>query len=291
MSLSGSTHDTREYGDLASTASGKIATAPGTYLQGDEAVPQSNDDEIVVTGKRIPSNNLDMVWLNLISISDVDLSGFDGMTSRDDGSPGVWSEADNAAIDVIIDIDRPLTDAEKKAIETLLKTIEEVTRAIDGLSDTATYRLPGGELVTGKELKEIWATTDFHLTNGDIETANADFTRGPRNLQINIDIEWLEEKNRIEGGVLFTVLHEFGHGVDVSRAAIHAAYADGMATEAEVSMFQRLANDVARFIASHAGLIIQTEVGYDYTDGSYTVEEPVVPRRPTEPEPIVTPDR
>lgn len=187
--------------------------------------------------------------------------------------PPAQADYDEITIDNLVA--RELTESEIKAIEALKQTIADVTKAIMSLPNNARIVLPNGEVISSAELKELWSTTDFRITEGTTTpaTANVGFNSavGP---DINIDLKWLDRKDDIFGGVNYTVLHELGHTVDVSRKLMTIGWNN--MTTIEQDEAQLLANDVAKFVADYAGLPIQQEeVVHGYTPGVYVIYEPL----------------
>lgn len=213
----------------------------------------SEDDgpPVVVTGKRLSNDFWD-----------------DGSSSANDGIN--WSETsevgtggtgqpipDEAIIDIQILIDRPLTASEEAALEDLMKTIAAIEKAIMELADNAVLTLANGATVTGAELKAIWATTDFAITDnvnyGNGGPGAAVMSYGQATIFFNI--QGLDGYDHLGGGTNYLVAHELGH-----------------LTQAGTSLYtdQRTANDIARAILNGADLPYYRTPDFGYSPDAPT---------------------
>ncbi len=87
---------------------------------------------------------------------------------------------DQASVQVELNINRTLTAAEGAAVDALNNTIRTATQTINNIPNNAHITLPNGSTVTGAELKQMWASTDFRINEVGTQYANGT-TRGEAN--------------------------------------------------------------------------------------------------------------
>jgi len=161
--------------------------------------------------------------------------------------------SDAASIRVDVMINRPLTAVEQQALSDLTTSIQNTTEAIGAIPDTARVTLSNGKTVTGAELKEIWALTDFVINEAGFKYANgtdrgeANYANG--NPVVSFNISTLTGYNQAEGGMNFLPLHELGHMTGAGRAE-HESFSAGTSS---YEQSERLANDIAWAIAAYSG--------------------------------------
>lgn len=202
---------------------------------------------------------------------------FDGngdASSGGSGSPSGPAPAptpDGGAVEVIVRISRPLTAAEQKAVNDLRATVAQATTVINNLRDDDVITLSNGDQVTGRELKEIWANTDFTINEVNTPYPNgttrgqADYNGGNPEVSVNIDV--VVGYNLLDGGLEHMVLHELGHMTGAGRESNAEMYQDGVVTEAERVANERVANDIARAIANAGGLTVMDGPASGYSTG------------------------
>ncbi|MGH8076117.1 MAG: hypothetical protein ACREPE_02165 [Lysobacter sp.] len=197
--------------------------------------------------------------------------------------------ADVESIHVDVNFSRELTESEQKAVDSLNKTIQEVTHALNQIPDNAQITLSNGQTVTGAELKQIWAMTDFTINEVGHQYANGGFTSEANynggNPAVNVNIDLLANYNAVNGGMNFFALHELGHMTAAGRNTLNGFYADGVLTPTEHLANEQIANDIARAIANNGGMPILPATGPQApTQGGYS---PVIPifQVPTTPPP------
>jgi hypothetical protein len=188
----------------------------------------------------------------------------DGWGQGDSGAgvPGSTSQPppppDSSSQDVIVTFSRPLTQAEQQAVDNLKARVASASGAINAMPDDAYVLLPNGDVVTGKELKELWARTDFYINEVGTGYANgttrgeADYNGGDPKVSFNIDL--LSRYNVMSGGIEYLIFHEIGHMTLAGQRSNAAMDDDGVITAAEVSANEQLANDIARAIVNAVGL-------------------------------------
>jgi hypothetical protein len=162
---------------------------------------------------------------------------------------------DENTIEILINVGRPLTASELTAIENLKVAIEAIEKAIKQLSDNAILRLPNGAVVTGAELKEIWAKTDFVINDNDVAYRN-DSYRGEANMvgddpTVSFNIgRGLDDYDNFVGGMNYLVAHELGHLTQWGTSFVYD---------------QTTANDISRALLNGAGLPYLANPGGGYT--------------------------
>ena len=179
--------------------------------------------------------------------------------------------ADEASVDVdTSNINRPLTADEQKAVDDLKDAINKTTATINALSDTALVTLSDGSTVSGRELKDIWAKTDFVINEIGTTYANgttrgeSDYNNGDPKFSFNIDI--VQNYSGLHGGAEYLVLHELAHATATGRAHNAASATDN----------EQVANDIARAIANAGGMDI---VGSP-NGGGYSTSAPLTFSQP-----------
>lgn len=243
--------------------------AAGDYERFGEPQPDP-DDDIVVTAKRLPKVEDEGVWLRLISrASSPDDDNFPKI--GDDPVPGFGALSDEDAIDVELNFDRPLTESEKQALAAFLKAIESYTAIINSLSDTASIVLPGGEVVTGAELKATWAKMDFRIDSnatysqfggGTHDRGGVTWNAGDATIFANI--EFLDDQTNTgysrDAFMNWFIGHELGHTTSGARGLIDTGWNE--------ARDQRLANDLARFLGELGRLPLLADPRFGYTPGA-----------------------
>lgn len=160
-----------------------------------------------------------------------------------------------------------LTPAQKEAYDDFLESIATVDEWIKNLPDDAVIVIEDGYEITGAELKEAWAKTDFIINpagydgyeNGSAR-GEADYNGGNPIVSINIDIiDGYNDHNTADGnvGTDFLVLHELAH--------LTTDQVNGQATMSS-ERHEQIANDIARAIAVHYEGNSHVLVGQDYSD-------------------------
>lgn len=211
-------------------------------------------EPIVVVGTRLAIGAAAINWVTF----NEDGSGEEPHpTLYPEGSEGGGgAPTDEESVDITINIYRPLTEAEKAAVENMKATIAAIEAAIKALPNNALLILPNGASVTAADLKAIWAKTDFvindnsfvYLNNGQGE---ADPNWG--NPKVSFNIGYLDQYDDFTGGMNYLVAHELGH-----------------LTQAGTSFYtdQRTANDISRALLNGAGLAYlnspEPEYGYSW---------------------------
>lgn len=227
-------------------------------------------DEIVVTGPGDGGGGGDWGdwgdWGDYGDYGDYGDGGGSGGGSTDTAPP-----PDEASVDVTDTINRPLTADEQKAVNDLKATINDVTKAINALSDASKITLPDGSTVTGLELKSLWAKTDFVINEVGTAYANgttngeSNWNNGDPVFSFNIDL--LEDYSNLTGGMEYLALHELAHATQTGRAHNASSAPDN----------EQVANDIARAIANAGGLDILTNPG----GGGYSTTAPIVFTQPS----------
>lgn len=210
----------------------------------------SEDETIVVTGRRT-------IRLDLVSWWDVGPGSDLFWTVHLDGGGGGAFEpgepADEEAIDVLVNFDRPLTESEAQALENFKTAIELLTAAINSLADSAEVRLPNGSYINGAALKALWADTDF-IINDNVRYENN--TRGGEAWMIDgeptisFNIQYLDAYDNSYGGMNYLIAHDFAHLTQWGMPNFYD---------------QLTANDIAREILSSAGLPYLPNPDFGYT--------------------------
>lgn len=184
-------------------------------------------------------------------------NGWDGTGFYAGGGPQPPRPAvtDEAVIEVRIAFDRPLTEAEQRAVEHLAQQIQKQTAAINALPDNATLRLANGSLVTGAELKALWSRADFVLNDNEHVYANGgrlgESALNGGNPQISFNIGTVVGYNDSAGGIAYVIAHELGHLTAAGQAANNARSPDN----------EMIANDVARAISNLQGITPMERAG------------------------------
>jgi hypothetical protein len=174
-----------------------------------------------------------------------------------------------------------LHNAEKvnQGVATLQAQIDAMTPKIQALADTATVMLPDGTVMTGAELKQLWNTIDFVVTDQTFGTDRGGaYDSGSRVSAINVDT--MNGWNAWPGGLAFITLHEIAHSseaaanVETAMWEAHLA-AGGTAANYDASSpyFQEneeFANLFARDTMAALGLPLDPNFpptnGYEYGD-------------------------
>lgn len=256
------------------------------YLVGGGVDPQPDptpDDEVIVTGKRIRKRETQddsAPWLIMYSVDhDHDTSGFDRLDDATNQTVSL-EVPDEQKIEVQVNIDRPLTAEEKAALAEFMANIEAIDAAIADLSDNAILTLPNGSVVTGAELKDMWAKTDFTVNEIGTNYLNnsfrgeADYNHG--NPQVSLNLDTVQRYGSQTGGMSFLVLHELGHMTLAGRSYLESAAPGGISTEEDL-VNERIANDIARAIANAAGMPNFSNPSIIYSDSNPTFSEmPVI---------------
>ncbi|AXA92728.1 hypothetical protein [Massilia sp. YMA4] len=179
------------------------------------------------------------------------------------GGP-VPEPTDESAVRVDVKITRPLTADEQKAVDALVKSVQDTTNAVAAIPDNARVTLANGQSVTGAELKQIWAKTDivvneqgFTYRNGTTR-GEADYAGG--NPQVSFNIDNLTGYAANPGGTNYLPLHELGHMTNAGRTE-NERLANGQSTN---DMNERVANDIAWAIASYSNMPILQNPGSGY---------------------------
>lgn len=233
-------------------------------------------DEIVITAQRdnwiqlYHNDQAEQLWDQLLGL--LDQSGWD--TIEQNGSATVVPDKDQITVEVTIE--RPLTEAEQRAVEALKTAVANTTRAVNSIPDTAKITLANGSVVTGAELKALWSLTDFTINDigtiypsGSANSA-ANYNNGNPSVEVNINV--LSDYNRYGAtGLEYFSMHELGHMTQASRIDNNLRWADGVVTEAERLAHERMANDIARAIANAGGLATLGNA----TDG-YSTQNPLI---------------
>lgn len=162
---------------------------------------------------------------------------------------------DKSAVHVDVKITRPLTALEQLNIDDLNIAIREMTFNIAAINDTATLTLFNGQTVTGAELKDLWAKTDFVVNDNNTLYPNgtarseADYNNG--NPVISINLSLLGNYDALVGGMNYLVRHELAHMTNAGRYE-NDRYYSGQSTN---ELNERIANDIAWAIAGTVGHI------------------------------------
>ena len=186
------------------------------------------------------------------------IDSLDESTEPDTGGGAEYDpdevDSDVNAIEVVVNINRPLSGEEIVALEALRDSIIRVNNAISALADNEMITLPNGSQVTGRELKEIWSKTDFVINDVGIEYDNgsrrgeAEFSNGNPVISFNID-NVVNYNKHFESGTNYLVLHEVGHLTSANRAY-------DMLVNISQSLVEQMANDIASAIAYESSLDI-----------------------------------
>lgn len=242
--------------------------AGGDGEDGDENVVQ-NPAVIVVTGQREATKSyyVPNTW---------DWGGGLAAWNTTAANP---EPTDAHSIHVDVKISRALTADEQKAINDLNVSIQNTTNAIGLIPNDAHVTLFNGKTVTGAELKQLWAVTDFVVNDNNFVYPNgtnrseANYNGG--NPVISVNISLLSNYDAVPGGLNYFTLHELGHMTDAGRTE-NAAYQGGTAT---ADQNERLANDVAWAISAYSGEQILPDSGPQApTQGGYSPGHPVFTR-------------
>jgi len=171
---------------------------------------------------------------------------------------------DEASINVHVNIDRPLTENEQKALNDLTQAIIHATQVIDQIPNDAVLTMENESTISGVELKQLWSKIDFEINekgtqypNG-LDTGQADYNNG--NPYVSFNIDTIKDYNAFEGGINFLVLHELAHMTNAGRDYYQNLFnSDGVYTVEEFKQNERFANDIARAIANHGNMKILSE--------------------------------
>ena len=170
---------------------------------------------------------------------------------------------DEKRIDVTVAFDRALTPAETQALLDFKAAVVANTQAINGLAATDHVTLADGSVITGSELKALWAKTDFIVNENNHTYLNAtsrgeaNYNNGNPKVSFNID---LMESYDIWGvnGMQFLSFHELGHITQAGRNSNLNIDADhnGVVSEPERLNNEHLANDTAAALLNRAGVVL-----------------------------------
>jgi hypothetical protein len=223
---------------------------------------EPSDDTIVVTGTRNSFGTLSWTQTGGAGGTGDDLGG--DTIEPPPLDEGGDAPPDNTVITITIHINRPLTASEQQALQDLQNSIAAVDAAIRALANNATLVL-NGVTVSGAQLKEIWAKTDFQIydyisfRNGSYR-GEADMVNGTDpTISFNISgtadgHNGLDRFNNFTGGVNYLVGHELGH--------LTQWFTPNFNNEV-------MANDFARALLNGAGLpYLSNPQGGGYTDGA-----------------------
>jgi hypothetical protein len=177
----------------------------------------------------------------------------DSDSSNDSDVTVVPAPADELVIEIRINVD-PLTPEQEAVVQKFKTAVQDATKAIRGLADDERIQMSDGSVITGKELKELWAKTDF-VINPDTKLYDNGTTRGEAayndgNPQISFNIGTVDGyEDSGAAGLNFMVLHELGHLTAANRAF-------DANTSNPQSAVEQMANDIARAIAYDANIPI-----------------------------------
>ena len=107
--------------------------------------------------------------------------------------------------------DATMTPELEEAVEALAKLVATIDRAISTLSDTDVITLPDGRKVTGAEIKKIWASIDFEITDRSFGPGRAGATLDDGTLQVNAGFFTQYYTDNGQDGLEWDVFHEFAH--------------------------------------------------------------------------------
>ncbi len=179
-----------------------------------------------------------------------------------------------------------LTPEEQAAVDAFAAKVSEIDTEIKALDDNEVVSTPYGDL-TGAEVKEIWAKTDFVInpagTLYDNGTTNgeANFNGGNPIASFNLDI--VKAYGDLANGLNFLILHEVSHFFGPAQAFLNAV---GGGTALEL-----FTNDLARALGLALGLSTEFPPGFDpfpgFTPGFPGFAPPPPP--PSDPEPLPDP--
>jgi len=229
--------------------------------QGEDTDDVTTLEEIIVKPDPIDNNPVYYIPLNW---------HFGGASAATQDNP---EPDDEDSIRVELNIDRPLTEEEQKALDDLNEAIIRITQAIDQIPDDAVLTMEGGRTVSGSELKQLWSKIDFEINeigtmypNG-LPTGQADYNNGNPFVSLNIDT--VKGYNELFGGINFLPLHELAHMTNAARDYYQSLYSDGAYTNEEFAQNERFANDIARAIANYGNIDVLSgsNVKYGYTPG------------------------
>lgn len=229
----------------------------------------SNGEVIVVIGRR---QNDQIVWSN---------DGGDQLPviTPDGGEGGASTTTDESAVMVEINVPNP-TLAQQAAIDAFLQAIERADKAIKNLRDDAKIRLYDGSIVTGRELKDLWAKTDFVINPDTVDYDNrpdvvqnrgaADYNGGDPIISQNIG-NLVGYHAHQEAGMNYLVGHELGHLTAANR------FHDGTVANAN-ALYEQMAKDISRAIAHSAGLSVLPQTDDFEVDAyeRYSTNNPLV---------------
>jgi hypothetical protein len=193
---------------------------------------------------------------------------------------------DNAAHEVTMgNLTRPLTAEEQANLTAYQNSVAQADAWVNALPDDAQMTLDNGQVVTGAEVKEAWANTDFVVN--DVGTAYQNgTTRGESNWNngdpvVSMNIDTIGGYNANAGGTDYLVLHEVAHLTADQRSDYAGLQTDGY-IESERTTYERFANDIARgVIAYNGGTVMQNPGdGYSATNPTFAVPAPPEPTVP-----------
>lgn len=232
--------------------------------------PQQPVDVVIVDALRVPNSafNLNLAWSDsLYELGDPNTLGLEEAADQ----------FDQLNIDITDHTGRALTPSEQAAINKMREVIDQAKARINAMPDNATLRLSDGRTVTGRELKDVIARLDVEIYDGRSFGNNSHLNRDPvsnkivggeadyngGNPVIRLNIGGLEGYNRLSGGVEYLFLHEVGHMTPAGLENLAAIGSGGMTT-AESVAHERMANDIARALATYVGLPTMANPGGGY---------------------------
>lgn len=177
--------------------------------------------------------------------------------------------------DVTNNVHRPLTEKEQVALDHFKAAVAADNDAFGYISKDQKLHLDDGTAkgrdVKASELGKLWQNSDFVIN--EVGTAYKNLTtRGESNynggkpvISLNIDILVGYDAAESGNGIYYLPLHELGHLSDAARDQNQRATSDGVYTEAERLIQERMANDTAYAIQVAAGMTPMVKPGDDYS--------------------------
>jgi hypothetical protein len=244
--------------------------------QGTEPDDDSNKDDIIVTWTQhfmVPG-----YWYSNGGSSDGWLNDLppDGYYSG--GGTTAGSELpDEAVIKIERTFDGPLSPLQSKALESLKIQIGRATEIVNSLPDTARVRLADGSVVTGAEMKALWAKVDF-VINREGHTYANNTARGEANFRdgdpvISFNIDQVVTYYTTDKGLSFLIAHELGHMTAAGRDFNRMVWADGVLTADENRLNEQIANDISRAFNEFGQEAYMDHPTHGYRAGSGTIFE------------------
>lgn len=177
---------------------------------------------------------------------------------------------DEAVVDISVNIENP-TPEQLAVIAKFKDAVVATNAAIKRLPDHAAVTLTDGRIVTGAELKAIWATMDFRIDPSGTQYANgtsrgeAVYENGDARANLNIDL--ITQYSALTNGLNYLIIHEFSH---MSRAATdyYASLNQNGMTATEAEARERYTDDLARAIAISTNLpfLVAPYYGFNTVD-------------------------